>query len=110
MNVLEARLGVDHNGLNFKGILIDTASKVVTVDQQEVFFPRTEYALLKLFMEHPGRVFSREALLEFPWTADVDVTDRSLDFNIARIRRKIGPYAEYLLTGPGYGLLVEDKQ
>ena len=110
MNVLEARLGVDHNGLHFKGILIDTATKVVTVDQQEVFFPRTEYALLKLFMEHPGRVFSREALLEFPWTADVDVTDRSLDFNIARIRRKIGPYAEYLLTGPGYGLLVEDKQ
>ena len=110
MNVLEARLGVDHNGLHFKGILIDTATKVVTVDQQEVFFPRTEYALLKLFMEHPGRVFSREALLEFPWTADVDVTERSLDFNIGRIRRKIGPYAEFLLTGPGYGLLVEDKQ
>ena len=110
MNVLEARLGVDHNGLNFKGILIDTASKVVTVDQQEVFFPRTEYALLKLFMEHPGRVFSREALLEFPWTPDVDVTDRSLDFNISRIRRKIGPYAEYLLTGPGYGLMIEDRQ
>ena len=110
MNVLEARLGVDHNGLHFKGILIDTATKVVTVDQQEVFFPRSEYALLKLFMEHPGRVFSREALLEFPWTADVDVTERSLDFNIGRIRRKIGPYAEYLLTGPGYGLLVEDKQ
>ena len=110
MNVLEARLGVDHNGLHFKGILIDTATKVVTVDQQEVFFPRTEYALLKLFMEHPGRVFSREALLEFPWTPDVDVTDRSLDFNIGRIRRKIGPYAEYLLTGPGYGLLVEDRQ
>ena len=110
MNVLEARLGVDHNGLNFKGILIDTASKVVTVDQQEVFFPRTEYALLKLFMEHPGRVFSREALLEFPWTPDVDVTERSLDFNISRIRRKIGPYAEYLLTGPGYGLMIEDRQ
>jgi len=110
MNVLEARLGVDHNGLNFKGILIDTATKVVTVDQQEVFFPRTEYALLKLFMEHPGRVFSREALLEFPWTPDVDVTERSLDFNISRIRRKIGPYAEYLLTGPGYGLMIEDRQ
>ena len=110
MNVLEARLGVDHNGLHFKGILIDTDSKVVTVDQQEVIFPRTEYALLKLFMEHPGHVFSREALLEFPWTADVDLNDRNLDINIARLRRRIGTYAEFLLTGPGYGLLVEDKQ
>ena len=110
MNVLEARLGVDHNGLQFKGILIDTATKTVTVDQQETLFPRTEYALLKLFMEHPGRVFSREALLEFPWTPDVEVDDRTLDTNIARIRRKIGPYAEYLLTGPGYGLLADEKK
>ena len=104
MNVLEARLGVDHNGLHFKGILIDPAAKVVTVDQQQVNLARSEYALLKLFLEHPNRVFSREALLEFPWPADVEVTDRTLDGSISRIRRRIGPYAEYLLTGPGYGL------
>ena len=104
MNVLEARLGVDHNGLHFKGILIDPAAKVVTVDQQQVNLARSEYALLKLFLEHPNRVFSREALLEFPWPADVEVTDRTLDASISRIRRRIGPYAEYLLTGPGYGL------
>ena len=107
MNVLEARLGVDHNGLHFKGILIDPAAKVVTVDQQRVNLARSEYALLKLFLEHPNRVFSREALLEFPWPADVEVTDRTLDASISRIRRRIGPYAEYLLTGPGYGLKEE---
>jgi Response regulators consisting of a CheY-like receiver domain and a winged-helix DNA-binding domain len=110
MNVVEARLGVDHKDLHFKGILIDTAAKVVTVDGEEVFFPRSEYALLKLFLENPGHVFSREDLLEFPWTPDVDNTDGTLDVNIGRVRRKIGPYAEFLLTGPGYGLLTEDRK
>ena len=110
MNVVEARLGVDHKDLHFKGILIDTAAKVVTVDGEEVFFPRSEYALLKLFLENPGHVFSRADLLEFPWTPDVDNTDSSLDVNIGRVRRKIGPYAEFLLTGPGYGLLTEDRK
>ncbi|MBR2748185.1 MAG: winged helix-turn-helix transcriptional regulator [Bacteroidales bacterium] len=89
--------------------MIDTAAKVVTVDGEEVFFPRSEYALLKLFLENPGHVFTREDLLEFPWTPDVDNTDATLDANVMRVRRKIGPYAEFLMTGPGYGLLLEEK-
>ena len=90
-------------------VALPLVEKVVTVDGEEVFFPRSEYALLKLFLENPGHVFSREDLLEFPWTPDVDNTDATLDANVMRVRRKIGPYAEFLLTGPGYGLLTEER-
>ena len=50
-----------------------------------------------------GKVFSREELLSAVWPDDVIVTARTVDVNITRIRKKIGPYADCIVTRPGFG-------
>ncbi len=50
----------------------------------------TEFALLHLLASNPGRVFSREFLLEEVWGDDVAVFDRTIDSHIQRLRKKLG--------------------
>ncbi len=108
INVVEARLGSPRNGIRFRGIQIDTDSKQVTVDGEQVPFTKTEYELLKLFLENRDKVFSREQLLEAVWPDDVVVTARTVDVNITRIRKKIGSYADHLATRPGFGYSFQE--
>jgi len=103
INVVEARLGAPRNGIRFKGIQLDTDSKTVTVDGEPAALTKTEYELLKLFMENPDKVFSREDLLAEAWPDGVIVNTRTVDVNITHIRKKLGPYAQHLATRPGFG-------
>ena len=107
INVAEARLGAARNGIRFKGIQIDIDGKKVSVDNETVSFTKTEYELLKLFLENPGRVFSREELLNAAWPDGVIVSERTVDVNITHIRKKIGPYAAHLVTRPGFGYCLQ---
>ena len=75
----------------------------VTVDGENVPFTKTEYGLLKLLMENRGRVFSREELIKQVWPDDVIVLSRTVDVNITRLRKKIGPYASHIATHAGFG-------
>ena len=108
INVVEARLGAARNGIRFRGIQIDTDAKKVTVDGTDVSFTKTEYELLKLFLENRGKMFSREQLLSAVWPDDVIVTPRTVDVNITRIRKKIGPYAESLTSRSGFGYSFQE--
>lgn len=103
INVVEARLGAVRNGIRYLGIQMNTDAKKVTVDGADVSFTKTEYELLKLFLENRGKVFSREQLLSSVWPDDVIVTPRTVDVNITRIRKKIGPYADALVARAGFG-------
>ena len=89
--------------LSYKGLMMDLDKMVVTVDGESVSLTKTEYELLKLFLENRGKVFSREELLSAVWPDDVIVTARTVDVNITRIRKKIGPYADCIVTRPGFG-------
>ncbi len=73
------------------------------VDGKPVKLPRKEFELLALLVENPGRIFSREELLERIWDDKVLVVDRVIDVYITRIRRKIAPYNKHLVTRSGYG-------
>ena len=108
INVVEARLGAVRNGIRYIGIQMDTDAKKVTVDGVDVYFTKTEYELLKLFLENRGKVFSREQLLSAVWPDDVIVTPRTVDVNITRIRKKIGPYADALETRAGFGYSFQE--
>jgi phosphate:Na+ symporter len=108
INVVESRLRATRTGIRFKGIFIDTDSKTVTVDGNNVSFTKTEYELLKLFMMNRGMVYSREELLQAIWPDDVIVTTRTVDVNITRIRKKIEPYADYLTTRAGFGYSFQE--
>ena len=87
---------------------MDTDAKKVTVDGADVSFTKTEYELLKLFLENRGKVFSREQLLSAVWPDDVVVTPRTVDINITRIRKKIGPYGDALVVKAGVGYSFQE--
>ena len=91
------------NVISYEGIVVDLDSKSVKVDGREVAFTKREFELLKLFIENPNKVFSREEILKLVWHDDVCVLDRTVDVNITRVRKKIGRYGSNLVSRQGYG-------
>ena len=85
------------------GLVVDTISKTVTIDDARVELTRTEFDLLALLLSHRGQVFSRQELLDRVWPDDVIVTERTVDVNITRLRKKLGNYASCILTRQGFG-------
>jgi two-component system phosphate regulon response regulator PhoB len=84
--------------LEFAGIAMDTTAHRVTRDGRTVQLGPTEFRLLRHFLEHPGRVFSREQLLDAVWGRDVYVEQRTVDVHIRRLRKAVnaGPTGEEL--------------
>ncbi|MBQ6210721.1 MAG: response regulator transcription factor [Prevotella sp.] len=89
--------------LRYKGLVVDTISKTITIDDARVELTRTEFDLLALLLSHRGQVFSRQELLDCVWPDDVIVTERTVDVNITRLRKKLGGYASCILTRQGFG-------
>jgi len=91
------------DALSFHGLILRRDNKTVTVDEGEVPFTKTEFELLRMLLDNIGRVFSRQELIDRVWPQDVLVLDRTVDVNIARMRKKIGRYAECIVTRQGFG-------
>ena len=89
--------------LKYEELMVDTISKTVTIDDARVELTRTEFDLLALLLSHRGQVFSRQELLDLVWPDDVIVTERTVDVNITRLRKKLGGYASCILTRQGFG-------
>lgn len=89
--------------ISYKGLVINTEQKTLTVDGEAVPLTRTEYSLLALLMTEQGRVFSRQQLIDRIWPKDVLVLDRTVDVNITRLRKKLGQYSQNLRTRQGFG-------
>lgn len=70
-------------------------------ERQEKRFPRKEFELLYFMASHPGRVFTRQELLDHVWGTDVYVVDRTVDVHVRKIRKKIG--SEFIETVKGVG-------
>lgn len=101
--MLPKRLSKSHIRLNIKWLVVDLDRKTVIVDGEEVPFTKTEYGILCTLLEHPGRVFSRYDLIRHIWPTDVLVSDRTVDVNITRLRKKLGQYAGNITTRLGFG-------
>ncbi len=93
--------------ISYKGLVINTEQKTLTVDGEAVPLTRTEYSLLALLMTEQGRVFSRQQLIDRIWPKDVLVLDRTVDVNITRLRKKLGQYSHNLRTRQGFGYFFE---
>jgi two-component system phosphate regulon response regulator PhoB len=70
-------------------ISIDRAAHRVVRNEVEVHLGPTEFRLLDFFIQHPGRVFSREQLLDAVWGSDVYVETRTVDVHIGRLRKAL---------------------
>lgn len=91
------------------GIFIDDERKVVTVDGAAVALTRIEYEIFRLLFTNKGKVFPREDILSKVWPDDVIVTDRTVDVNITRLRKKIGEYGNRIVSRHGFGYLYEEQ-
>lgn len=93
--------------LQFEGLVVNVINKTICIDGQPVAVTRTEFELLKLLLEYRGQVFSRQQLLDSVWPQDVIVTERTVDVNIARLRKKLGRYGACLVSRTGFGYVFE---
>ncbi len=77
------------NELRYEDIFMDLETHRVTRDERAVRLGPTEFRLLKTFLEKPGRVFSREQLLDKVWGRDIYVEFRTVDVHIRRLRKAL---------------------
>jgi two-component system, OmpR family, phosphate regulon response regulator PhoB len=94
--------------LEFEDIVIDLAEHRVYRNKEQLSLGPTEFRLLTAFMERPGRVWSREQLLDRVWGRDIYVDSRTVDVHVGRLRKalKAGDHGDPIRTvrGAGYAL------
>jgi len=95
---------VEEEGPVAAGILVvDRARHRVTVEGEEIALTALEFKLLWTLLSRRGRVQSRERLLEDVWEMSADVTTRTVDTHVKRLREKLGPAGSYVETVRGVG-------
>ncbi|MCI2081858.1 MAG: response regulator transcription factor [Bacteroidales bacterium] len=82
---------------------LDLGKKSCTMDGKKITLTKKEFEILNLLLHNPGRIFSREEILQRVWSDEVIVLDRTIDVNITRLRKKIGKYGNHIVTRLGYG-------
>ena len=75
--------------LHYAGLRMDLAAHKVTRDGAQIHLGPTEFRLLRHLMEHPGRVFTREQLLDSVWGPDIFIETRTVDVHVRRLRRAL---------------------
>ena len=105
------RPGLAGEALSYADIEMDTVGHKVRRSGKIVPLGPTEFRLLKHFLEHPGRVFSRERLLDSVWGRDSDIEPRTVDVHIRRLRKAINvdglPDIIRTVRSAGYALDAE---
>ena len=103
------RIAEQHQNTNYesdviyKTLRIDRNTKLCWLDGEEIQLTRTEYDIILFFLTHPNRIYSREEIINEVWGNDVVITNRTIDTNITRLRKKLGPYGNNIITRQGFG-------
>lgn len=106
------RPSLSERSLEFAGIVMDLTTHKTLRDGSEVHLSPTEFSLLKYLMEHPGRVFSREQLLDSVWGHDIYVELRTVDVHIRRLRKALnydGKQPDLVRTVRSAGYALEEN-
>jgi two-component system, OmpR family, alkaline phosphatase synthesis response regulator PhoP len=91
--------------LEYGTLKIDKEKVMVTSGEVEIALPKKEFELLSLLSSKPGKVFTRESILEKIWGDEVIVGDRTIDVHIRKLREKLGE--DYIKTVKGIGYKFE---
>ena len=86
---------------------IDLERKTLKIYDEPINLTRKEFEILALLVANRGKYLSREEILDRVWRDDVIVTERNVDVNIARLRKKIGAYGDMIKGKSGYGYSFE---
>jgi two-component system phosphate regulon response regulator PhoB len=97
--------------LSFGDIAIDREKKRVSRSGHAIDLGPTEYRLLEFLMERPGRVFSREQLLDGVWGSDIYIDERTVDVHVGRLRKALnrGHDSDPIRTVRGAGYALDDR-
>lgn len=95
--------------IEYRGLVIDPNDKACYMDGEQVALTKTEFEILVFFLRHRNRIYSREEIIRHVWADDVIVTNRTIDTNITRLRKKIGNYGNNIETRLGFGYGFKEK-
>lgn len=90
--------------LNFKNLILDMERHKVFLDDREIFLTATEFKILFTLLKNPGRVFTRNNLLD---ALDKLILDRNIDVHITKLRKKLGSAGDYIKTIRGVGYKID---
>jgi len=89
--------------LTYKTLSLDLTKKKLFINEQEILLTKKEFGILELLLKNPNKILNRNQILEQVWEKNVYVLDRTIDVNITRLRKKIKPYSQQLVSRSGFG-------
>ena len=101
------------NAVNKKQVIdigemhIDLSTKCVSIHDQLIPITKKEFEILNMLAQSPGKIFSREDILNKVWSDDSYVLERTVDVHITRLRKKLGEQGKHIANRSGYGYCVE---
>ncbi|MCA1760024.1 MAG: response regulator transcription factor [Bacteroidales bacterium] len=99
----------DSSQIIYRELKINPKKKEIYLADQAINLTRKEFEILFLLMKNMGQYISRDEILKRIWQDDVIVTERNVDVNIARLRKKIGDYGANVKGKSGYGYCFKNK-
>jgi len=98
----ESKKKKENTNISIGNLVIDRSSYTVVSGEEKINLPKKEFELLHFLAENPGKVFSRDELLQNIWGTDVYVLARTVDVHIRKVREKIGEGYISTVKGVGY--------
>ena len=95
---------------SFKDLKIDTSKHKVMINKKSIDLTPMEFKLLLTLVKRNGRVQSRERLLDDVWNMDSEVTTRTIDTHVKRLRQKLGKMGRFVETVRGIGYRFSEEE
>lgn len=106
------KLTYNNDVINYDNITVDTSQHLVLIDGAKIELGPKEYSLFICLLEKPGRVFSRDSLLDLVWGVTADIDTRTVDVHVGRLRKAIRAVSSKKLIRTvrsfGYSLATRD--
>jgi two-component system, OmpR family, alkaline phosphatase synthesis response regulator PhoP len=99
----------EKNFIYHEDLKVDLKKKEISIGGKNINLTRKEFEILALLLKNSDQYISREEILKRIWKDDVIVTERNVDVNIARLRKKVGKYGEKIKGKSGYGYCFVEK-
>ena len=99
----------DSSQIIYRELNVNPKKKEISVAGQSINLTRKEFEILLLLMKNMDQYISRDEVLKRIWNDDVIVTERNVDVNIARLRKKIGNYGVNIKGKSGYGYCFKNR-
>lgn len=105
-----ASSGPSQSARNFGALVMDLPKYKVTVDGKSVGLTTIEFAILEFLSRSPGRVYTRDQILDNVWKEGKFIIDRAVDVHVRGLRKKLGDAADYVETVRGVGYRFKDDE